>query len=435
MAREMKDSGVSWVERIPLNWSVLPLKSQISFGRGLPITKADLVEDGVQVVSYGQIHSKDNVRTHLKHALVRYVPSTFLTSNPDSLAEKGDIFFADTSEDYEGIGNAVLIDTDVPTFAGYHTVIVRPKEESNSKYLAYLFTTDAWRNQLRTMAWGIKVFSITQSMLRASSIILPPKDDQSRIVTFLDHKCAEIDSVIANTQRTIEEYKALKQSVITEAVTKGVRGKRPMKDSGIEWVERIPENWAAIRVKYLLKERNERSVEGLEEPLSMSQKLGLVPTKELDVIPNMASSFVGAKLAYVDDLVFNKLKAHLGVFSVSKYDGLVSPDYAVYYSTGKADLKFLEYLFKTPQCITEFRKKSTGIAAGLTRLYTDGLFSIVLPFPSIEEQKEIVAHINAKCNEINRLIAAKEQLLAELESYKKSVIYEYVTGKKEVPLV
>ena len=104
-----------------------------------------------------------------------------------------------------------------------------------------------------------------------------------------------------------------------------------MKDSGIEWITSIPEDWSTIRVKYLLKERNERSETGLEEPLSMSQKLGLVPTKELDMVPNMATSFVGAKLAYMDDLVFNKLKAHLGVFSVSKYAGLVSPGYAVYY--------------------------------------------------------------------------------------------------------
>ena len=141
----------------------------------------------------------------------------------------------------------------------------------------------------------------------------------------------------------------------------------------------------------------------------MSQKVGLVPTRMLDMIPNMASSFVGAKLTYVDDLVFNKLKAHLGVFSVSKYDGLVSPDYAVYYSTGKVHLKYLEYLFKTPQCISEFRKRSTGIAAGLTRLYTDGLFAIECPFPSMDDQVAIVEHLNTKCDQIDQLIAIKQK--------------------------
>ena len=164
----------------------------------------------------------------------------------------------------------------------------------------------------------------------------------------------------------------------------------------------------------------------------MSQKVGLVPTKMLDSIPNMASSFVGAKLTYVNDLVFNKLKAHLGVFSVSKYDGLVSPDYAVYYSTGVVDLKYLEYLFKTPQCISEFRKRSTGIAAGLTRLYTDGLFAIECPLPPKNEQQEIVAYLDEKWAQIDRLIAIKQAKIEKLEQYKRSLIYEYVTGKKEV---
>lgn len=164
----------------------------------------------------------------------------------------------------------------------------------------------------------------------------------------------------------------------------------------------------------------------------MSQKVGLVPTKMLDSIPNMASSFVGAKLTYVNDLVFNKLKAHLGVFSVSKYDGLVSPDYAVYYSTGVVDLKYLEYLFKTPQCISEFRKRSTGIAAGLTRLYTDGLFAIECPLPPKEEQQIIVSYVDEKCSQIDHLIGLKQSKIEKLEQYKRSLIYEYVTGKRDV---
>lgn len=233
-------------------------------------------------------------------------------------------------------------------------------------------------------------------------------------------------------QEQIEKLKAYKQSLITEVVTKGLDPNVPMKDSGVEWIGEIPVSWKTIRVKQLLRERKERSVDGKEEPLSMSQKVGLVPTKMLDMIPNMASSFVGAKLAYVDDLVFNKLKAHLGVFSVSKYDGLVSPDYAVYYSTGIIDLKYLEYLFKTPQCISEFRKKSTGIAAGLTRLYTDDLFAIECPMPSKDEQIEIVLFLNEKCAQIDELMSLKQTKIEKLEQYKRSLIYEYVTGKKEV---
>ena len=274
--------------------------------------------------------------------------------------------------------------------------------------------------------------SMTQTAYENMFLPLPTKEEQCAIANQLDQVCAEIDAVLEKTRASIEEYKKLKQAVITQAVTKGVRGDRTMKDSGIEWIGEIPAEWDVIRVKQLLKERNERSKEGKEEPLSMSQKVGLVPTKFLESIPNMASSFVGAKLAYVDDLVFNKLKAHLGVFSVSRYDGLVSPDYAVYCSTGKSNLKYLEYIFKTPQCIGEFRKKSTGIAAGLMRLYTEGLFSIYLPYPALSEQEKIAEYLNEKCAGIDALVAKKQQYLTEIENYKKSLIYEYVTGKKEV---
>ena len=102
------------------------------------------------------------------------------------------------------------------------------------------------------------------------------------------------------------------------------------KDSGVQWLGEIPGHWKAVRVKALLSERVDKSDTGLEEPLSMSQKYGIIPTKEMDVVPNMASTFIGAKRVFKRDLVFNKLKAHLGVFAISKYDGLVSPDYAVY---------------------------------------------------------------------------------------------------------
>ena len=182
----------------------------------------------------------------------------------------------------------------------------------------------------------------------------------------------------------------------------------------------------------MLGERKERSVHGEEEPLSMSQKYGLIPTKEMDVIPNMASSFEGAKIVYVNDLVFNKLKAHLGVFATSNHFGLVSPDYAVYYGLGRALMPFMEFMFKTPQYISEFRKTATGVGSGLTRLYTSDLFSMPFPLPSIKEQTEIVKFLEEKRSQIDNLINIKLSKIDSLKDYKKSIIYEYVTGKKEV---
>ena len=418
MAREMKDSGIEWIGEIPCEWHLEKHKYLFSCGKEI-VGKASVSTQLLSLTTQGvKLKNSDAVGGKLPESSDTY-----------QTVEKGNLimclFDLDCSAVFSGLS----------PFSGMISPaykVLKCSEKIIPAFADYWFRFVFDGRKFKSYAKNLR-YTLNYDEFACIPLALPSLQEQQRIAAFLDCKCAEIDSVIANTQRTIEEYKTLKQSIITEAVTRGVRGERPMKDSGIEWIDSIPCEWETIRVKYLLKERNERSVLGQEEPLSMSQKLGLVPTRELDMVPNMAASFVGAKLTYVDDLVFNKLKAHLGVFSVSKYDGLVSPDYAVYFSTGKADLKYLEYVFKTPQCIIEFRKKSTGIAAGLTRLYTDGLFSIVLPFPSLEEQAEIVNEINRKCSEMDRLIAAKEQLVTELESYKKSVIYEYVTGKKEVP--
>ena len=431
MDREMVYSGYEWLGDIPEDWTTCRTKNMFNFGKGLSITKDNLVGTGTPVISYGQIHSKMNSGTALCNELIRFVPEEYLEASPDSLVKKNDFIFADTSEDLDGCGNCVFVDRSMNLFAGYHTIILRANNSAENKYFAYLFKTDAWRSQIRSKVSGVKVFSISRKILADTVLIVPSECDQRRIVDYLDCKCAVIDAVISKTNATIEEYKKLKQSIIVEAVTEGIHNIE-LKDTEFEWIGKIPLHWKTIKIKWLLNERKEHSEEGSEEPLSMSQKLGLIPTKEMDMVPNMASSFVGAKLVYVGDLVFNKLKAHLGVFAVSKYEGLVSPDYAVYYSTGLANMKYLEYLFKTPQYIGEFRKKSTGVGAGLTRLYTGDLFSIYCSFPPIQEQQEIVNFINMKCREIDTLISKKTALLEELENYKKSLIYEYVTGKKEV---
>lgn len=432
MSREMKDSGLEWVAEIPATWMTGRLKNYFSFGKGLPITKDNLVEAGIPVISYGQIHSKQNTGTGLNDALFRYVNEDFLSTNPNSLVKKGDFIFADTSEDHDGCGNCVYVDSNQTLFAGYHTIILSGNESTDNRYLAYLFKTDAWRNQIRSKVFGIKVYSVTKKILSETTIICPPPCDQKKIADYLDDQCSVLDSVLTRTRASIEEYKKLKQAAITQAVTKGIHKGVEMASSKREWIRAYPKHWKEIRIKWLLDERKEHSTEGKEEPLSMSQKYGLIPTKEMDMVPNIAASFVGAKLAYKGDLVFNKLKAHLGVFAVSAYDGLVSPDYAVYYATGLANMKYLEYLFKTPQYIAEFKKKSTGVGAGLTRLYTAGLYSIYCALPPIDEQKEIAEYLDRTCSEIDTLIAKKEQYLVELENYKKSLIYEYVTGKKEV---
>lgn len=411
--REMKDSGIEWIGAIPQDWQLSKIGSLYT-QRNEKVSDKDYQPLSVTM-----------------QGILPQLATAAKTDDGDNrkLVRVGD-FAINSRSDRRGSCGISPLDGSVSLI----NIILTPRTAMHPGYYNWLFHTTLFADEFYKWGHGIVADLWTTRWQEMKSITVPVPEyaEQERIAAFLDAECAEIDTVLEKTRASIEEYKKLKQAVITQAVTKGIRGDRPMKNSGIEWIGEIPAEWDVIRVKQLLKERNERSKEGKEEPLSMSQKVGLVPTKFLESIPNMASSFVGAKLAYVDDLVFNKLKAHLGVFSVSRYDGLVSPDYAVYCSTEKSNLKYLEYIFKTPQCIGEFRKKSTGIAAGLMRLYTEGLFSIYLPYPALSEQEEIAEYLNEKCAGIDALIAKKQQYLTEIENYKKSLIYEYVTGKKEV---
>ena len=214
----MKDSGVEWIEKIPEGWSVVPLKTLFDFGKGLPITKENLVEEGIPVISYGQIHAKWNSGVTIHEELKRFVGKEYLVTNPSCLVKKGDFIIADTSEDREGCGNAAYVDTDDTIFAGYHTVILISKNpDVDNKYLAYLFLTDAWRSQLRKRVSGIKVFSVSRKFLSETSILVP--DNASKMVERLDEKCSHIDRLIVIKQQKIEKLNQYKKSLIYEYVT------------------------------------------------------------------------------------------------------------------------------------------------------------------------------------------------------------------------
>ena len=418
---KMKNSGVAWIGDIPENWSLIRFMYKWKNIKEIVGEASDEYERLALTINGVIKRPKDDSEGLQPKAFDGY----------QILRENNFIF---KMIDLQNISTSRVGLSPYTGLVSPAYIRFAPKIEGQFSKYTYYFLMSMYYNCVYNNLGGDGVRSALNSSDMGSFVIPFPDDEtQRRIAKYIDLHIVNAGALITNVQAQIEKLKAYKQSVITEVVTKGLDPNVPMKDSGVERIGEIPEAWGTIRIKYLLRERKERSVDGSEEPLSMSQKVGLVPTRMLDMIPNMASSFVGAKLTYVDDLVFNKLKAHLGVFSVSKYDGLVSPDYAVYYSTGKVHLKYLEYLFKTPQCISEFRKRSTGIAAGLTRLYTDGLFAIECPFPSMDDQVAIVEHLNTKCDQIDQLIAIKQKKIDKLNAYKKSLIYEYVTGKKEVP--
>ena len=418
MARKMKDSGIEWIGEIPEGWEVSQLKyaTRWKSEKGCPDAPVLSLYRDFGVVPKDSRDDNHNV-TSLDTSNYKVVDIGDLVINKMK-AWQGSMAVSD----YRGIVSPA-----------YHVCSIT-SNKVNKRYLHHLLRNPAYLPEYARLSTGMIIgqWDLGFDDFKNIPFLIPPLDEQAKIADYLDNGCASLDAMLSKTRSSIEEYKKLKQAVITQAVTKGVRSEREMKDSGVAWIGTYPSNWKIIKIKWLLHERKDRSITGLEEPLSMSQKKGLIPTKDMDSIPNMASSFIGAKLVYKGDLVFNKLKAHLGVFSVSKYNGLVSPDYAVYHSTGPANLNFLELLFKTPQYINEFKKKSSGVGAGLTRLYTGDLYSIYCALPPLVEQEEIADYLDAKCAEIDKLIAKKEQLVKEMESYKKSLIYEVVTGKREV---
>ncbi len=216
---KMKDSGVEWIGEIPEGWDVKPFKYIFRTGKGLSFTKADLVNEGVPVISYGQVHSKQNKGTQIVDCLIRFVPVEMTLNSSLAKVHIGDFIFADTSEDLEGCGNCVYIDKEIGLYAGYHSVIAHAQSKSSNLYLAYLFLTNCWRSQIRSRVSGIKVLSISQSIINKTTVILPPFFEQQAITSYLNKKCEAIDSLISLKQQKIAKLKDYKKSIIYEYVT------------------------------------------------------------------------------------------------------------------------------------------------------------------------------------------------------------------------
>lgn len=218
-SEEMKDSGVEWLGEIPKDWEVKNFKHIFNFSKGLSITKADLKESGIHCINYGEIHSKYGFELNPSKHKLKCVDEGYLNTNATSLLNYGDFIFCDTSEDLEGSGNFTYLNEHNRVFAGYHTIIVRANEEMNYRYMAYLLDSNNWRYQIRSQVSGIKVFSITQSILKRTKVIYPSLKEQKYISDYLDIKCNGMNFIINKTKQQIEKLKEAKQSLISEAVT------------------------------------------------------------------------------------------------------------------------------------------------------------------------------------------------------------------------
>ncbi|MCH1921338.1 restriction endonuclease subunit S [Shewanella sp. A3A] len=247
---EYKDSGVNFLNQVPISWEFKKVNYLFSFGRGLNITKADLEDNGIPVVNYGEVHSKYGFEVNPDIHDLRKVNERYLKTTPSALLNAGDFVFADTSEDLEGAGNFTQYVGSVPLFAGYHTVVLRPYDGNVPRYLAYAFESSECRSQIRLAVKGVKVFSITQGILKDLMLPIPSWEEQQKIAVFLDYETARIDRLIEKQQRLIELLKEKRQAVISHAVTKGLNPDAPMKDSGVEWLGQVPEHWSIAKLSY-----------------------------------------------------------------------------------------------------------------------------------------------------------------------------------------
>lgn len=215
----MKDSGVEWLGEVPKHWKVLQNRHIFDFSKGLSITKENLQATGIPCVSYGEVHSKLDLDFDPNLDDMKYVSENYLITNNNCLLNYGDFIFADTSEDFEGSGNFSYLNSKTPVFAGYHTVIARLKTEQNPRFFAYVFESNAHRKQIQTQVKGIKVFSITQGILKNIYSWLPPLTEQNAIVDYLDNECQKIEQLKIKQQQLINQLKEYRTSVISHAVT------------------------------------------------------------------------------------------------------------------------------------------------------------------------------------------------------------------------
>ncbi len=437
MSREMKDSGIEWVGQIPISWTSISLKYIVDYNKEdlsektEPNFQFDYIDIGA--VNYGQ-------------GITNYQRINFekAPSRARRVVYEGDIILSTVRTYLKAVARIPKHEQQQIASTGF--IVLTARKTIDPNFLFFAMLSNSFISRVEAESVGISYPAINSSDIVSFKIPIPCIQEQTRIADFLDAKCREIDSVLERTRTSIEEYKKLKQAVITQAVTKGVRGDRPMKDSGIEWIGKVPSEWSLLPFRHVLYERNEKnSPIKSTERLSLSINLGVTLYAEKTAnMDRFKDDFEQYKLAYPGDLVMNSMNMIVGASGVSAYFGCVSPVYYTFYDKeyDHVTTKFCEYLFRSKTMLRVLFSLGKGIYAivrGNDRVNTcrlkvskEDLKNIIIPIPSVDEQREIVSYLGIKCQEIDNLIAKKQQYLIELENYKKSLIYEYVTGKQEV---
>lgn len=413
----MKDSGLPWAGMVPAHWELTPNRAMLRKRREL----------------VGARHSEYRLLSLTKAGvIVRDVSTAQGKFSADMGTSQevrvGDLVFClfDVPETPRTVGLA----KDNGMITGAYTVF-ECSQPLLARFLEAFYIAMDDRKLLSPLYSGLRN-TIPPRVFLGTKTPVPPPDEQAAIVRFLGHADGRIRSYVRSQQKLIGLLQEQRLAIIDRAATRGLDSNVRLRPSGADWLGDIPEHWDVRRCRYLFREVDRRSAGGAEEHLSMSQKLGLVPSHLVENRTLVSASYAGGKLVEVGDLVLNRLKAHLGVFALSQYDGVTSPDYTVLQPTEEGSVQYFEQVLRSPACRTELRGRAKGIVEGFWRLYTDDFYDIRLPVPPEHERTEIVEYIRAASREVTAGVSLAERKIALVREYRTRLITDVVTGKLDV---
>lgn len=421
--REMKDSGIEWIGAIPQDWQLSKIGSLYT-QRNEKVSDKDYQPLSVTM-----------------QGILPQLATAAKTDDGDNrkLVRVGD-FAINSRSDRRGSCGISPLDGSVSLI----NIILTPRTAMHPGYYNWLFHTTLFADEFYKWGHGIVADLWTTRWQEMKSITVPVPEyaEQERIAAFLDAECAEIDAVLEKTRASIEEYKKLKQAVITQAVTKGIRGDRPMKDSGIEWIGDIPAEWEIRKIFRAINKVGDidhympDSVDdGIPYLMTgdLQEKLSDVNLKRCKKVSFQDYEMLSSKIRVSKgDVIFARY-ATIGTVCFVDTEDNILVSYACLIIKPNSSLLYGEFLFyylKSTAFLEEIKqyiKANTQANVGL-----DSVSKTKIALPSVHEQQKIVEYLRDKCKKIDALIAKKQQYLTEIENYKKSLIYEYVTGKKEV---
>lgn len=426
----MKESGIEWVGLIPDTWSVIPNKYVMHKEKNL--CEKWTGEDVMSLTMNGVI-----VRD-LQNPTGK-MPATF---DGYQYIEDGDLLMClfDIDVTPRCVGRVTHDGVTSPAYSNF-----KVHDNASRDYFYYYYLTVDNTKELLHLAKNLR-HSFTEEQLGQLKVPMPPLSEQQAIADYLDETCSKIDEIIAEAKASIDEYTTLKQALIAEITTNGLNNNVDYCETNFAWIGKIPTHWKLKPFKYILNERNEKN-----NPIKSTERLSLSIDKGITLyaekttnLDRFKDDFTAYKLAYKGDLVMNSMNMIVGASGVSDYFGCVSPVYYTYFDNESDHItaKYCEYLFRSRMLMRVLRSLGKGIHhidRGDDRVNTcrlkisrDDLRALVLPVPPLSEQRDIVVFLDKKISEIDSLISEKQSLIQDLETYKKSLIYEVVTGKRRV---